>query len=127
MAHLDILIYLSQLEASVVLPYLLESLNPILSETFIKAACIHKHIAALNNAIHHVEHPAHYSYPNMTIMQLIIAFNGDHNHSLHYTLLLVLAARKPRKLKAEWRIDVCKNSFTQYIKKEMKCLMLYTT
>lgn len=49
-------------------------------ETFIKTACIHKHIAALNNTIHHAEQNVHCTFPNMTIMQLIILFNGDYNH-----------------------------------------------
>lgn len=88
------LINLSQSEASVVWSCLRKSQNLLLFETFIKTACTRKHIAALNNAIHHVEHH-HCSYANMTIMQLIIVFNGDNNHFLHfYTLLLHLLAVK---------------------------------
>lgn len=66
-----------------------------LFRTFIKSPCIHKHIAALNNAIHHVELHMYYSFSTLTIMLLIIVFNGDNNHIFHYCrLLLVSAARK---------------------------------
>lgn len=86
----------------------------LLFGTLIKTACMHKHIAALNNAIHHVEQHVHCSFSNTTIMQLIIVFNGDCNHFFHYcTLLLLLAVKRQKtKFKAEWKIDTCNDLFT---------------
>lgn len=97
MAWLNLPIYLSQSSfCRLALPPRSQSLS--FFEKFIKTAHIHKHIAALNNAIHHVEQHMHCSFPNMTIMQLIIVFNEDYNHFFHYCTLLLLLAVKGQNL-----------------------------
>lgn len=90
MYNLTNILCLEQLEIPAAISYLSS-----LFRTFIKSPCIHKHIAALNNAIHHVELHVLQFFSTLTIMLLIIVFNGDNNHIFHYcTLLLLLAARR---------------------------------